>query len=64
MYRWSVWGDLAGLVAHRAHSLLANSLEPTLFGRVRIGRIGGATIVLFAAVAAVVVALRGDPQHT
>jgi hypothetical protein len=58
VYRWSVWGDLAGFVAHGSGSTLAQSFEPTLFGRAGIGRIGGATIVLLAALTAVAVALR------
>ena len=61
VYRWSVWGDLAGFVAHGSRSALAQSLEPTLFGRAGIGRIGGATIVLLAALTAVA-ARSGSPS--
>jgi hypothetical protein len=57
VYHWSVWGNLAGLAVHGAHSELAQWLQETIYSWAGVGPIGGAALVAAAALTAFAVAL-------
>jgi hypothetical protein len=58
VYRWSVWPELVSFVARGSSSELASWGQETVFGRLGIGRAGGAGIVLAAVLAGLAVGVR------
>ena len=57
-YEWSVWRELGSFVTHGSSSELAGWVQETVFSRVGTPRLGGAAIMLAAALAALAVSLR------
>jgi hypothetical protein len=60
-YGASVWSKLPSLLAHGSSSELAGWLQKTVLGWMDVGRMGGAAVVLLAALAALGLALRDNP---
>ncbi|HEX4323008.1 MAG TPA: hypothetical protein VHZ77_00090 [Gaiellaceae bacterium] len=58
VYRWSVWRELASLPVHGSHALIATWAQPNILGRLELGHLGSAAIVMTAALLALGVALR------
>ncbi len=57
VYRWSVWRELASLPVHGSRALIATWAQPNILGRLEIGNLGSAAIVMTTALAALALAL-------
>jgi hypothetical protein len=57
VYRWSVWRELASLPAHGSQALIATWAQPNILGRLDVGRLGAAAIVMAISLVALAVAL-------
>jgi hypothetical protein len=58
VYRWSVWRELASLPVHGSRALIASWAQPSIFGRLGLGRLGSASIVIAVALLALAIAVR------
>jgi hypothetical protein len=64
VYRWSIWRQLASLPARGSSATIATWAQENVLGWVGVGRLGAAVVVLTAALAALVVALRGGAERS